>query len=83
MCEICQNWARVDGKPTDHSPNCPYYNDSLIDVWKVTFDGVTCYVANEQDARETAGDEQNDYITVTQEKMHREIFNQMPEFPGF
>lgn len=84
LCE-CVNWARAVNLKylTNHHPNCPHYNDSLMDVWKVTVDGVSCYVDNEQDARETAGDEQRDDITVTKEKMHREVFEHLPEFEGF
>lgn len=84
LCE-CVNWARAVNLKylTNHHENCPHYNDSLMDVWKVTVDGVSCYVDNEQDARETAGDEQRDDITVTKEKMHREVFDHLPEFEGF
>lgn len=93
MCDICQNWERIthfykfktaEGIPliTNHHPDCPHYNDSLMDVWKVTLDGGSCYVGNEQDARDTAGDEEP-LPTVTQEKMHREIFENLPEFGGF
>lgn len=79
-CE-CDQWARaMDLKyPTDHHENCLRYNDSLMDVWRVTVDGVSCYTANEQDARDTAGKD----ITVIQEKMHREAFEALPEFEGF
>ena len=81
----CINWARiVDLKYlTNHHPGCPRYSDSLITVWKVTIDGVSCYVDNEQDARDTAGDEQRDDIIVTKEQMHREVFEHLPEFEGF
>lgn len=90
MCEICQNWERLNyeyrffrnkGIPliTEHHPNCPHYNDSLIDVWKVTVDGVSCYVANEQDALDSKGDNG----IITKERMHKEIFDNLPEFEGF
>lgn len=72
------NWARTDGRQTNHHPNCPHYNDSLMDVWKVTVDGVSCYTDNEQDALDTVGDG-----TITRERMHREVFEQLPEFEGF
>lgn len=83
MCEICQNWARQDGKLTNHHPNCPRYNDSLIDVWKITIDASICYCLSEQDARETAGDGQDIEVKNHMEKMHREIFDALPEFQGF
>lgn len=66
----------------NHHPNCPHYNDSLIDVWKVTLDGVSCYVDNEADAIDTAGpDEPKPEIVKL--KLHREILENMPEFEGF
>lgn len=85
VCE-CVHWCRANVNLkylTNHHENCPHYNDSLMDVWKVTVDGISCYVDNEQDARETASDEQRDDITVTKEKMHREVFEHLPEFEGF
>lgn len=94
MCEICQHWASTgkearwtdaNGKlvaTTNHHVNCPHYNDSLIDVWKVIVDGVSCYVDNEQDAKDTAGDNE-DMVKIEREKMHREIFEHLPEFEGF
>jgi hypothetical protein len=91
MCEICQNWAR-DGRDSlkiggnlllpNHHPNCPHYNDSLVDVWKVTLDSVTCYVDNETDATETAGQDEPK-PAIVKEKMHREVFDNLPEFDGF
>jgi hypothetical protein len=39
FCE-CFNWARAHPGPlTNHHPNCSHYNDSLMDVWKVTVGG--------------------------------------------
>lgn len=91
MCETCQNWAR-DGRDSlaiggkllmpNHHPNCPRYNDSLMDVWKVTLDGVTCYVENEADAKDTSG-EDDPKPEISRVKMHREIFENLPEFEGF
>lgn len=84
VCE-CAHLARSINLKylTNHHENCPRYNDSLIDVWKVTVDGRTAYCEHEQDARETAGDEQRDDITITKERMHREVFEHLPEFEGF
>jgi len=99
-CE-CKNWVRginedplyanlksADGIPLlpNHSPNCPLYNDSLMDVWKVTLDGCSCYVCNEQDAKDTAGYdelEECERPSITQVKMHREVFENLREFDGF
>jgi hypothetical protein len=94
MCEICQNWARVEdpykirtrkGVPllTNHHENCPHYNDSLIDVWKMTVNGVSAYTDNAQDIEDWKQDEFEDETTVTEIKMHREIFENLPEFEGF
>lgn len=91
-CE-CKNWARAEspykfstrsGIPlvTNHHPNCPHYSDSLMDVWKTTVDGVSAYTDNEQDAKDLFGDDWKN-ATVTKEKMHREIFENLPEFEGF
>lgn len=87
MCEICENWAR-DGRDSlkiggqllapNHHPSCPHYDDSLIDVWKVTIDGVSLYMDNEQTAKDAAGN-----ATITKERMHREIFDSLPDFEGF
>lgn len=80
LCE-CAQWCRAMdlAYATDHHPDCPHYNDSLIDVWKVTVDGVSCYTDNEQDAGDTAGKD----IIVVALKMHREVFKHLPEFEGF
>lgn len=93
MCEICQSWPRVqvpykialDGLPlvTNHHPNCPYYNDSLMDVWKVTDGSATFFTDDEQDAKAESGAEDGYCATITREKMHREIFENLPEFEGF
>ena len=90
-CE-CLNWPRgitpekwygrsVHGVPllANHHPNCQHYNDSLIDVWKVTVDERSCYVDNEQGALDTVGDSG----LVSKEKMHKEVFEHLPEFEGF
>lgn len=84
LCE-CAQWARSINRNylTNHHENCPRYNDSLMDAWKVTVDGRSAYCEHEQDARETAGDEQREEITVTKERMHREVFEHLPEFEGF
>lgn len=92
LCEICQDWARTGIQPyvpnqrgrdnmplmTNHHEACPHFCDSLIDVWKVTYDGQSYYQKTEPQADELEGSE-----TVTKEKMHSEIFDQLPEFLGF
>lgn len=90
MCEICQHWARTDirmvgGKPIapNHHPACPHYNDSLMDVWVVSDGTSRCYVDNEQDARDAAQNEGEETNTIEKIRMHREMFENLPEFDGF
>lgn len=81
LCK-CVNWARavtIKNHLTNHHPNCEHYDDSLIDVWKTTVDGVSCYVDNEQDAKDSAGDDG----VIVKERMHREVFEHLDEFTGF
>jgi len=93
-CE-CQHWARAvvspynlksaDGIPlvTNHHENCPHYNDSLMDVYKVAVDGFgACYVEQLQDAMDYAGEDE-EMATIEAVKMHREVFENLPEFEGF
>lgn len=92
----CKNWAQADLNPykikrrdgvpvvTNHHPNCQHYNDSLMDVWKVTHEGQSCYVENEQEANKMAGAEvSGGTISIVKERMHREVFENLPEFDGF
>lgn len=94
-CEICQHWCghwfgptpirNNDGIPipTNHHPNCPHYNDSLIDVWYAEIDGNKCFCEDEQSCREIVGEEGLETATISQIKMHREVFENLPEFDGF
>lgn len=77
----CINWCRTDGQMTNHHPACTHYNDSLIDVWKVT-DGSTCFYTDDKQAADTEAEGCDD-ITITKVKMHREVFDLLPEFEGF
>lgn len=81
LCE-CAHWARsINPKYlTNHHENCQHYNDSLMVVWKVSDGSSSFYVENEQDAREMAGCED---LTISQVKIHREVFEHLPEFEGF
>jgi hypothetical protein len=80
----CMSWCRddvrfVDGKPqpgTNHHPRCEYVDASLIDVWRVSYDGGS-YVSD----RAPMTTHQRE--TITREKMHREIYENLPEFQGF
>ena len=76
-CE-CDNWCRdASDLLTSHHHRCKHYTDSLIDVWRVTCDGAT-YVTDEE---EDTDDVQHGDI-VTKERMHLEIYEQLPEFEG-
>ena len=80
-CE-CIGWCRASITPlTNHHPNCPKYNDSLIDVWRIehTLTGEFFYSDN-KDAIEFK-DEPD--IKVTQERLHKEVYESMKEFQGF
>jgi len=91
MCE-CVFWCRANiGGPythlkgkdlhfvvTNHHEYCPHFNDSLVDVWKISYDGQSYYSLTAPCKEETENGE-----TVTQEKMHKEVFEQLPEFNGF
>jgi hypothetical protein len=85
----CFSWCRTDikfenGKPlpmTNHHPRCTRVDESLIDVWKVS-DGSTHFYAATQFEAETEA-ENCENITITKVKMHREIFERLPEFAGF
>lgn len=102
MCEICQNWPRgiaedlrylklksSAGLPLipNHSPNCPRYNDSLIDVWLVKYCGSSYITDSELDAEaraeEVVRESGGDTVAVVKEKFHREVFENLPEFDGF
>lgn len=81
-CE-CISWCRASITPfTDHHPNCSKFNDSLIDVWKIehVFMCDFCYTDNINDLLEYKSDPD---IKITQEKLHKEIYDNMDEFQGF
>lgn len=77
VCE-CVTWARADfdptGQITTHRRSCPRFKEGLIDVWRVESEGAS-YVTNAEPT-EIEG------ATVTLERMHREIFDNLPEFAG-
>lgn len=76
-CE-CLNWCRIRNHMTNHHGNCEHFNDSLIDVWKIEYDGSWYYEDMEPDMSDFTEGE-----IVTKEKMHKEIYNNLPEFTGF
>lgn len=82
----CLSWCRTDGSKTNHHPRCEYVDESLIDVWRVTIspgDKGGCICGSEAEAREMAGDDPEEPMTITKERMHREIFENLPDFAGF
>ena len=80
-CE-CIGWCRSSILPmTDHHPNCPKYNDSLIDVWLVSDGQSKYYDINEKMAREVV--EEDPELTMTKVQLHKEIYDNLPEFDGF
>lgn len=74
---ICVYWCRTDGWLTKHHPNCKHYNDSLMDVWIVdTGDGICC-VDNITELGEF-----EEIVSIKKSKIHKEVFDYMPEFQG-
>lgn len=54
-----------------------------MDVWKMSVNASNCFFANEQDVINAAQEEFEDETKITKEKMHREVFENLPEFDGF
>lgn len=85
----CMSWCReitIGAPMTNHHPRCEYVDESLIDVWRVTIypgDKAGCICGSEEEAREMAGDDPDEPMTITKEKMHREVFENLPDFVGF
>lgn len=87
-CE-CISWCRIhndytgyskDGimLVTDHHENCKHYNDSLIEVYKVEYDGEYFYDTVCPDENEL-----EEGTTIKKVNIHKEIYEQLPEFSGF
>ena len=81
----CLSWCRTDGSKTNHHPRCEYVDESLIDVWRVTIPGEStgCICGSEEEAKALAGDDPDEPMEITKIKMHREIYENLPEFGGF
>lgn len=79
-CE-CSSWARIIDRKylTNHHEKCPRYNDSLMDAWKVSDGTIKFYTDDEQLAREEA---QEAGVIVEKVKIHREVYENLPEFEG-
>ena len=85
-CCDCITWCRdkpeysgrsKNGLPlyTTHHPRCDHYNDSLIQVFKIEYEGQSCYT--------TEKPEVEDGEIVTETTIHREIYDQLQDFEGF
>jgi len=72
----CLTWCRTDGSKTNHHPRCQYVDASLIDVWRVSYDGASYALVT----RPLLAQPEE---TVAREKMHREIYENLREFGGF
>ena len=78
-CENLTRFFDLTKPQTNHHPRCEHVDKSLIDVWRVTYDDGGFFITDQKP--EDLYDE-SEYI-ITQEKMHREIYDQLPEFEGF
>ena len=70
---------------TNHHPNCPHVDDSLIDTWTMS-DGYSGVTLDNWDAIriELESAAENDMkMTVVFARMHKEVFDALPEFQGF
>lgn len=76
------------GKPrpmSAHHPRCEHVDASLMDVWSVRCPGDEhgCIVDNEAEARAMASEDPDAPLEVSPMRMHREVFENLPEFAGF
>lgn len=67
---------------TNHHPRCEYVDASLIPVWRFTHDG-SSYVTDQRPSHGALSEAQESEVIVTEEKMHREIYDHLKEFAGF
>lgn len=84
----CHLWARginPNEPMTNHHPRCEHVDASLIDVWEVVIPGEEhgCIMESEADARAMAGEDPNAPLEARPRKMHREVYENLPEFAGF
>lgn len=92
LSELCQciHWARTnEGQQlglTIHHPRCEHFNDSLMDVWKVEVDGCGCYYHETEEGAKMSLENDIEHEgsgRIEKVKMHREVFEGLPEFEGF
>jgi hypothetical protein len=82
-CRVGDFKFTKDGIPivANHHPHCIKYNDSLIDVWVVSCGKSHYYDTNEESARSLLEDDPE--LTIEKTKIHKEIYEALPEFDGF
>ncbi len=84
----CMNWARAcnpHAPQTNHHPSCEFVDKSLIDVFSVRVPGEEggCVVESKALAERMANEDPAPPLEIVPQKMHRELFEQLPEFAGF
>jgi len=81
----CLSWCRTDGSMTNHHPRCEFVDESLMDVYSVRIPGEQhgCATHCEADAHNMAQEDPDAPLEVVKIKMHREIYENLPEFNGF
>ena len=65
---------------TNHHPRCEHVDASLIDVWRVSYDGTICLF---DDAPLPEVLLELEGAVVDKIKMPREVFEHTPEFNGW
>lgn len=87
----CETWVRCEpidltyNGPNHHS-KCEHRDATLIDVWRVSLGGSSYVTNDEADADEAVAlysEDPDSVPTVTKEKMHAEVYDNLPEFDGF
>lgn len=81
----CESWVRCINPRVpqpNHHPECEHVNASLIDVWRVRLAGETegGYLT---DCEPNGAEASESEVTVTKEKIHKEIYENLREFGGF
>lgn len=69
----------------NHHSRCEHYNASLMDVWSVRIPGEEhgCVTHCECDAHAMAMKDTDDPLEVVKIQMHREVYENLPDFGGF
>ena len=78
----CRDWASIEPYKTNHHPNCKRVDESLIDIWHICLKGEKYGYFTKCGMEANECDHDDDY-TVTERKIHEEIFDRLPEHAGF